>query len=105
MEGGAVGHDPRRIADAAMLVRLPPGTAHAQLLGDLEAGRQRVLVKAIAAIAAAEEGVASALDGVQAALGADRADVIHWMFEGEALHRVAGRARRVHRYEQGRIVD
>ena len=42
-----------------MLVGPQPGAAHAQLLGDVEAGRQRILMEAVAAIAAAEVGVAA----------------------------------------------
>ena len=78
----------RRIADAAMLVGLAPGPAHAELLGDVEAGRQGVLMEAVAAVAAAEEGVAHPLDGMQGALGADRGGIVHRMVEGEPLQRL-----------------
>ena len=85
---GAIGDHARRIADAAMLVGLAPGPAHAELLGDVEAGRQGILMEAVAAVAAAEEGVAHALDGMQGALGADRGGIVHRMLEGEALQRL-----------------
>ena len=90
-----------------MLVGPQPGTAHAQLLGDVEAGRQGILVEAVAAVAAAEIGVAHALDGVQAALGADRAGIVHRMLEGEAGMRRRGgrRAAGIDRDEERRALS
>src|SRR5215472_9126283 len=67
-----------------MLAGLGPWPAHAQLLGDLEAGRQRVLMEAVAAVAAAEIRVAHALDGMHSALGADRGGIVHGMVEAQA---------------------
>ena len=68
----AVCDDPgaRRCAD---VVGPPPRPARAQLLGDVETGRKRILVKAVAAVAAAEEGITHTLNLVQVPLSADSA--------------------------------
>ena len=44
-----------------MLEGLAPGATHAELLGDVEAGRQGVLMEAVAAVAAAEVAVGLAI--------------------------------------------
>jgi hypothetical protein len=81
---GPVGDHSGRIADAAVLFGLCPRAANTELLGDVEASRQRVFVEAVPAVAAAEVGVSRALDAVEIPLCADGGGIVRRVLERES---------------------